>query len=114
MENKYTNRPMYRATLEYRDRYTHGEWRDTSATADDRDKAVACVMSMCSDCAHRNLRVEVINTKSVAPVHEGEVCMDFDEWAGNLDFEQRKELMTFLWNHPKWHDTCVRADNELL
>ena len=52
---------MYRATLEYRDRYTHGEWRETSATADDRDKAVACVMSMCSDCAHRNLRVEVIN-----------------------------------------------------
>lgn len=101
---------MYRATLEYRDRYTHGEWLETSATADDRDKAVACVMSMCSDCAHRNLRVEVINTKSVAPAHESEVCMDFDEWAGNLDFEQRKELMTFLWNHPKWHDTCVRAE----
>lgn len=55
-----------------------------------------------------------LTTKSVAPVHEGEVCMDYDEWAGNLDFEQRKELMTFLWNHPKWHDTCVRADNELL
>lgn len=57
---------------------------------------------------------EYLTTKSVAPVHEGEVCMDYDEWAGNLDFEQRKELMTFLWNHPKWHDTCVRADNELL
>ena len=104
---------MYRATLEYRDRYTHGEWRETSATADDRDKAVACVMSMCSDCSHRNLRVEVISPK-VSPVHESEVCMDFDEWASSLDFEQRKELMTFLWNHPKWHDTCVRADNELL
>lgn len=57
---------------------------------------------------------ESLATKSVAPVHEGEVCMDFDEWASDLDFEQRKELMTFLWNHPKWHDTCVRADNELL
>ena len=114
MENKHTNRPMYRATLEYRDRYTHGEWLETSATADDRDKAVACVMSMCSDCAHRNLRVEVINTKSVDPVHEGEVCMDFDDWTSSLDSEQRKELMTFLWNHPKWHNTCVRADNELL
>ena len=62
---------------------------ETSATADDR--------------------VEVISPK-VSPVHESEVCMDFDEWAGNLDFEQRKELMTFLWNHPKWHDTCVRAE----
>lgn len=57
---------------------------------------------------------ESITAKSVAPVHEGEICMDYEEWAGNLDFEQRKELMTFLWNHPKWHDTCVRADNELL
>lgn len=67
MENKYTNIEkksntiMYRATLEYRDRYTHGEWRETSATADDRDKAVACVMNMCSDCQHRNLKVEVLN-----------------------------------------------------
>ena len=57
---------------------------------------------------------ESLATKSVAPVHKSEVCMDFDEWASDLDFEQRKELMTFLWNHPKWHDTCVRADNELL
>lgn len=67
MENKYTNIEkksntiMYRATLEYRDRYTHGEWRETSATADDRDKAVACIMNMCSDCQHRNLKVEVLN-----------------------------------------------------
>lgn len=53
---------------------------------------------------------ESLATKAVAPVHEGEVCMDFDEWASDLDFEQRKELMTFLWNHPKWHDTCVRAE----
>ena len=52
---------MYRATLEYRDSYTHGKWRETSATADDRDKAVARAMHLCSDCAHRNLRVEVIN-----------------------------------------------------
>ena len=52
---------------------------------------------------------ESLATKSVDPVHEGEVCMDFDEWASDLDFEQRKELMTFLWNHPKWHDTCVRG-----
>ena len=57
---------------------------------------------------------ESLTSKSVAPVHEGEVCMDFNEWASSLDSEQRKELMTFLWSHPKWHDTCVRADNELL
>ena len=57
---------------------------------------------------------ESLAAKSVAPVHEGEVCMDYEEWAGNLDFEQRKELMTFLWNHPKWHGTCVRADDGLL
>lgn len=57
---------------------------------------------------------ESLTAKSVAPVHEGEVCMDYEEWAGNLDFEQRKELMTFLWNHPKWHGTCVRFDDELL
>lgn len=57
---------------------------------------------------------ESLTAKSVPPVHEGEVCMDYEEWAGNLDFEQRKELMTFLWNHPKWHGTCVRADDGLL
>ena len=113
MENKHTNRPMYRATLEYRDRYTHGEWRETSATADDRDKAVACVMSMCSDCAHRNLRVEILH-RPRSSTKNSTVCMDFDEWASSLDLEQRKELMTFLWNHPKWHGTCVRADDELL
>ena len=63
MENKYTNRPMYRATLEYRDEYTRGKWRETSATANDKYEAVDCVMRKCSDCDYRNLRVEVINNR---------------------------------------------------
>lgn len=53
----------YRATLEYRDEYTRGKWRETSATADDRDEAVACVMRKCSDCEHRNLKVEVLTNR---------------------------------------------------
>lgn len=35
-------------------------------------------------------------------------CMDFDEWASDLCFDDRRRLMVFLWEHPYWHKTCVR------
>jgi hypothetical protein len=34
--------------------------------------------------------------------------MDFDEWASDLGFDDRRRLMIFLWTHPYWHRTCVR------
>lgn len=40
-------------------------------------------------------------------------CMDFDEWAARLDFEDRRRIMNFLWNDSVWHDTCLREEDAL-
>lgn len=38
-------------------------------------------------------------------------CKDFDEWASDLSFDDRRRLMSFLWQHPYWHSTCVREED---
>lgn len=38
-------------------------------------------------------------------------CKDFDEWASDLSFDDRRRLMIFLWQHPYWHNTCVREED---
>ena len=45
------------------------------------------------------------------PKQDPAYCMDFDEWAERLDFEDRRRLMNFLWNDKDWHATCLREED---
>jgi len=45
------------------------------------------------------------------PKEDPQYCMDFDEWAARLDFEDRRRIMNFLWNDSVWHDTCLREED---
>lgn len=50
----------YKATIEYRDEWTRGRWSEHSCISSDRDEAIMMVLRHCSDCEHRNLKVEEI------------------------------------------------------
>ena len=54
---------------------------------------------------------EALEIKQVAAIKPDEKCMTYEEWSSRLDFEQRNKLMQFLWNHPDWHDTCIREED---
>lgn len=45
------------------------------------------------------------------PREDPKYCMDFEEWAARLDFEDRRRIMNFLWNDRTWHDTCLREED---
>lgn len=48
----------------------------------------------------------------VPPPEDEDFRLDFDEFASRLEFDQREELMDFLWNHPKFHGMCMRPSDE--
>lgn len=50
----------YKATIEYRDEYTHGQWRTHSVTSSVCSEAVSMVRQHCRDCESRNLKVEEV------------------------------------------------------
>lgn len=54
---------MYRATVEYRDEMSRGNWRTHSHTSDTRESAISRVLADVSDCEHRNLKVEKVDER---------------------------------------------------
>lgn len=48
----------YKAIIEYRDEYSRGRWCEHVCVSSDRDEAIKMALQHCSDCEHRNLRVE--------------------------------------------------------
>ena len=50
----------YKATIEYRDAYTHGRWKKHICIRADRYFAARMALEHCSDCEYRNLRVEEV------------------------------------------------------
>lgn len=50
----------YRVTIEYRDEYSRGRWSEHVCVGSDREATIKLALEHCSDCEHRNLKVEEI------------------------------------------------------
>lgn len=50
----------YKATIEYRDEFSRGRWQEHVCICADRASAARMALEHCSDCEHRNLRVEEV------------------------------------------------------
>lgn len=53
----------YQATIEYRDEYSRGQWRTHTVISDSREGAMSRALAHCSDCEHRNLKVEALDER---------------------------------------------------